>query len=219
MKSIDLTRLRDFSTPILSDSLDSLGLMEQAMKPFVRPLDEQAVLIGRARTGLYMPVYQVYVGENPYEVEMALVDDLAPADVPVLACNGPTERIAPWGELLTTASRMRGAAGCITDGLVRDIRQIRALSFPMFHGGIGPFDTKGRARMVERDTPVECGGVRVRSGDIVFGDADGVVVIPLERAEEVIEKALEKVRGENHTREELAQGRLLGEVYKKYGVL
>ena len=219
MKSIDLTRLRDFSTPILSDSLDSLGLMEQAMQPFVRPLDEQAVLIGRARTGLYMPVYQVYVGENPYEVEMTLVDDLAPADVPVLACNGPTERIAPWGELLTTASRMRGAAGCITDGLVRDIRQIRALSFPMFHGGIGPLDTKGRARMVERDTPVECGGVRVRSGDIVFGDADGVVVIPLERAEEVIEKALEKVRGENHTREELAQGRLLGEVYKKYGVL
>jgi regulator of RNase E activity RraA len=219
MKSIDLSQLRDLSTPILSDALDSLGLMGQAMKPFVRPLDEQAVLIGRARTGLYMPVYQSYTGENPYEVEMALVDDLAPGDVPVLACDGPTERIAPWGELLTTASKMRGAAGCVTDGLVRDIRQIRALGFPMFHGGIGPLDTKGRARMVERDTLVECAGVRVRCGDIVFGDADGVVVIPLERAEEVIAKAQDKVRGENHTREELAQGRLLADVYKKYGVL
>jgi 4-hydroxy-4-methyl-2-oxoglutarate aldolase len=219
MKTIDLSRLRDFSTPILSDSMDSLGLMGQAMKPFVRPLDERAVLVGRARTGLYMPVYQVCVGENPYEVEMALVDDLTPGDVPVLACNGPTERIAPWGELLTNASKMRGATGCVTDGLVRDIRQIRALDFPMFHGGIGPLDTKGRARMVERDAPVECAGIRVRSGDIVFGDADGVVVIPLERAEEVIGKALEKVRAENHTREELAQGALLGEVYKRYGVL
>ena len=219
MESIDLSQLRDLSAPILSDVMDSLGLMGRAMKPFVRPLDEAAVLIGRARTGLYMPVYQVYPGENPYEVEIALVDSLQRGDVPVLACAGPTDRIAPWGELLTTASKMRGAAGCVTDGLVRDIRQIRALGFPVFHGGIGPLDTKGRARMVERDTPVECAGVRVRSGDIVFGDADGVVVIPFERAEEVIAKGREKVRGENHTRDELAQGRLLGEVYKKYGVL
>jgi regulator of RNase E activity RraA len=219
MKNLDLAALRDLSAPIVSDVMDSLGLRDQAMRPFVRPLDESAVLIGRARTGLYMPVYEARPGENPYEVEIALVDDLKPGDVAVLACGGPTERIAPWGELLSTASKMRGAAGCVTDGLVRDVRQIRALRFPVFHGGIGPLDTKGRARMVERDTPVECAGVRVRTGDIIFGDADGVVVIPQERAQDVLERARRKVAGENHTREELAQGRLLGEVYKKYGVL
>jgi 4-hydroxy-4-methyl-2-oxoglutarate aldolase len=216
---IELSRFKDVSAAILSDVLDSLGLMGQAMRPFMRPLDEAGVLIGRARTGLYMPVYETRTNENPYELEIALVDDLHPGDVPVLACNGPTNRLAPWGELLSTAAKVRGAAGCVTDGLVRDVRQIRALSFPVFHGGIGPLDTKGRGRMVERDTPVECAGVRVVSGDIVFGDADGVVVIPQDRAGEVLERAHKKLTGENHTRAELEQGSLLGDVYRKYGVL
>ena len=219
MPSIRPADFAPFSAAILSDVLDSIGLMQQAMRPFVRPLDESSVLIGFARTGLYMPVYETGPSENPYAVEIALVDALQPGEVPVLACNGPTDRLAPWGELLSTAAKLRGAAGCLTDGLVRDIRQIRALGFPVFHGGIGPLDTKGRGRMVEHDTQVDCAGVRVRSGDIVFGDADGVVVVPIERAPEVLERARAKLAGENHTRAELEAGLLLGDVYKKYGVL
>ncbi len=219
MTTIDLTRLRSLGAPLLSDVMDSLGLMQQAMRPFVRPLNEDDILIGRARTGLYMPKYTVTPGENPYEVEIALVDDLKPGEIPVLACAGPTDRIAPWGELLSTASQARGAAGCVTDGLVRDVKQIRAMQFPVFHGGIGPLDTKGRARMMERDIPIECAGVRVMSGDIVFGDADGVVVIPIDRAEAVIAKALEKAQGENTTRDELRQGQLLAEVFARHGIL
>jgi len=156
MPSTDLQALRTLSAAVLSDTLDSLGLMQQAMRPFMRPLDDVLQLIGRARTGLYMPVFEHRAGENPYAVEIALVDDLRPLDVVVLACNGPTDRIAPWGELLSTASLARGAAGCVTDGLVRDVAQIRAMRFPVFCGGIGPLDTKGRARMVERDVPVQC---------------------------------------------------------------
>jgi regulator of RNase E activity RraA len=219
MKPIDISHLAALSAPLLSDVMDTLGLANRAMKPYVRPLDEELTLVGRARTGLYMPTYSVRAGENPYAVEIALVDDLKPGEVAVLACGGPSERIAPWGELLTTASRARGAAGCVTDGLVRDIRQIRTMRFPVFHGGIGPLDTKGRARMMELDIPVECGGVAVRSGDIVFGDADGVVVIPREHEAAVIAKAKEKALGEDRTRVELRQGRLLGQVYDKYGVL
>ena len=219
MHAVDLLTLEGLSTPILSDVMDSLGLRCQAMRPFIRPLDDSSVLIGRARTGLYMPVYEIREGENPYEVEIALVDDLKPGDVAVLACNGPTDRIAPWGELLSTASRARGGAGCVTDGLVRDIRQIRTMGFPVFHGGIGPLDSKGRGRMMARDIAVECGGVRVEPGDIVFGDADGVVVIPQVRALEVAQRAYEKARGEDHTRAELESGRLLGEVFAKYRIL
>lgn len=204
---------------VLSDTLDSIGLPNQAMRPFIRPLDDTLVLMGRARTGLFAETYSVRDGENPYEIEIALIDDLKPGDVAVLACGGPTERIAPWGELLTTASRARGAAGCVTDGLVRDLRHIRDLKFPLFHGGIGPLDTRGRARMIERDRVVQCAGVTVRSGDIVFGDIDGVVVIPQDRADEVIAKALTKITGENHTRDELKAGLLLAQVYEKYGVL
>ena len=216
----DFQRLKgELYTAVLSDVMDEFGLMNQAMRPFIRPVDDALVMIGRARTGLFAETYAVRDGENPYEIEIALLDDLKPDDVTVLACNGPTNRIAPWGELLTTASRARGAVGCVTDGLVRDLRHIKPMGFPVFHGGIGPLDSRGRARMIEMDTAVECGGVAVKSGDIVFGDIDGVVVIPAEKSELIIERALKKVKSENNTREELKQGRFLRDVYEKYGVL
>jgi len=219
MPRADLAEFAPLSAAILSDVLDSLGLRGQAMAPFIRPLDDSRVMVGRARTGLYMPVYEVREGENPYEVEIALVDDLKPGDVAVLACNGPTTRIAPWGELLSTASHARGAAGCVTDGLVRDVRQIREMGFAVFHGGIGPLDTKGRARMVERDVPVQCAGVPVAPGDVVFGDVDGVVVVPQSREREVLDLALAKVRGENDTRDALLRGETLASVFARLGIL
>ncbi len=204
---------------VLSDVLDGLGLTAQAMRPFVRPLDDGLVMLGRARTGLYRPVYHVEAGVNPYAVEMALIDSLRPGEVAVLACAGPTERIAPWGELLTTASQVRGAAGCVTDGLVRDIRRIREMRFPVFHGGIGPLDSKGRGEMVAMDVPVEIAGVRVTPGDWVLGDADGVVVVPQDVAEEAFRQALAKVSAEDTTRQELAAGASLAEVFARHGVL
>jgi regulator of RNase E activity RraA len=220
MTNVNFDALKaDLYTAVLSDVLDSFGYRHQAMRPFVRPLDEAKVLFGRARTGLYMNTYSVADGENPYEVEIELVDDLKPGDVAVFDCGGPTERIAPWGELLSTASIKRGAVGCVTDGLVRDVRLIRELGFPVFHGGIGPLDSKGRGKMMARDVPISCGGVAVASGDLIFGDVDGVVVIPQAIAGQVIDAAIAKVKHENVTRDELNRGLLLGEVYRKYGVL
>ena len=219
MISTDLQALRALNAAVLSDTLDSLGVMQQAMRPFMRPLDDTLQLIGRARTGLYMPVYAHRAGENPYEVEIALVDDLRPGDVVVLACDGPTDRIAPWGELLSTASAARGAAGCVTDGLVRDVRQIREMRFPVFCGGIGPLDTKGRARMVERDVPVQCAGATVHPGDLVFGDVDGIVVVPRAHEAAVLERALQKVAGENASRDALQGGEKLASVFKRLGIL
>lgn len=204
---------------VISDVLDGMGYMNQAMPPFVRPLDDTKVMFGRARTGLFMNTYDVEEGENPYEIEIALIDDLKPGDIAVFGCKGPTTRIAPWGELLTTASIKRGAVGFVTDGLVRDVRQIRELGFPVFQGGIGPLDSRGRGKMILRDTNIECGGVKVSTNDLVFGDVDGVVIIPQAIASQVIEEALKKVTSENKTREELDKGLLLGEVYAKYGVL
>jgi len=109
MPADHLQALRALNAAVLSDTLDGLGLMHQAMRPFMRPLDDTLPLIGRARTGVYVPVAEHRDGENPYEVEIALVDDLQPHEVVVLACDGPTDRIAPWGELLSTASVARGS--------------------------------------------------------------------------------------------------------------
>ncbi len=206
-------------TAVLSDVLDSFGLMHQAMRPFIRPLDDSLPLFGRARTGRYTLAATPTPGRNPYQLEMELIDDLKPGEIPVLACNGPTHIIAPWGELLSTAARARGAAGCVTDGLVRDVTRIRAMSFPVFHGGIGPLDTKGRAEMIEKDTTVAIAGVQVAPGDWIMGDVDGVVIIPAGRAEAVFRAALDKIAAEDTTRTELEAGDSLQTVFARHGVL
>lgn len=214
-----LTEIRQrLYTAVLSDVLDELGCRQQAMAPAIRPLDDALVLAGFARTGLYREIHRVVPDENPYELEMALIDDLRADDVAVFACGG-SRRIAPWGELLTTASRARGAAGCVTDGFVRDIRQIRALQFPVFHGGIAPLDSKGRGMVAEIDVPVECAGVAIAPGDLVVGDADGVVVVPRAVEAEAVRRAFAKVTSEDRTREELAAGARLADVFAKYKVL
>lgn len=209
---------RRLFTAILSDVMDRLGYTRQAMSAKIRPLDTSLVMVGRARTGFYVDVFEAIEGENPYELEITLVDDLRPGEVAVLGC-GQSGRIAPWGDLLSTASRARGAVGCVTDGLVRDIKSIIDSRFPVFHGGIGPLDSRGRGQMVAMDTLIECAGAPVRSGDIVFGDADGVVVIPQAIEGQVLELAFEKAKGEDSTKAELLAGTPLAAVFKKYGIL
>ena len=205
-------------SPVLSDSLDALGFTNQAMRPAIRPLDEALRMCGRARTGIYMETAWVEPGSNPYELEIAIVDDLRPGDVAVFACGG-SSRIAPWGSLLSTATKARGAAGFVTDGLVRDILEIRRIELPVFHGGIGPLDSKGRGQIQAVDIPVLCGGVRVAAGDLVFGDADGVVVVPQEVEADVLRIAFEKIAGEDNSIKELRAGGYLRDVYARYGVL
>jgi len=192
--------------------------MDQALPSRIRPLDEASIMVGRARTAQFMEVDHHEAGTNPYELEIALIDSLARDTIPVFACSNP-ERIAPWGELLSTAARMRGATGTIVDGFVRDVRQIIAMSFPVFARGIMPLDSWGRGYVADVDVKVACGGVLVSPGDLVFGDYDGIVVIPSAIEDEVLARALEKVTGENRSREELLQGRLLREVYERHGVL
>lgn len=216
---MDLAAMRgQLATALLSDVLDALGWRNQALPSRIRPLDEAAVLAGRARTALFMDVYEVVPDENPYALEIALVDSLRKDEVPVFAC-GATGRIAPWGELLSTAAQVRGAAGALMDGMVRDVRAIRAMGFPVFHGGIGPLDSKGRGKIVAIDVPVEVAGVRIVPGDLVFGDVDGVIVVPQAVEAEALAAAAEKLAGERTTLAELRQGAKLGEVFAKYGIL
>jgi 4-hydroxy-4-methyl-2-oxoglutarate aldolase len=215
--SIETIRAKLF-TSVLSDTLDGLGYRHQAMRPAIRPLDDEKMMVGRARTGFYMEVFHVAPDENPYELEIKLIDDLRPGEIAVLGC-GAAETIAPWGELLSTACMARGAAGCVTDGLVRDIRAIRKLGFPVFHGGIGPLDSKGRGKVMAIDVPIACGGVHIAPGDLLFGDADGVVCVPQAIEQKAIATALQKVEGEEHTREALARGEKLATVFARYGIL
>jgi len=114
---------------------------------------------------------------------------------------------------------VRGARGAVVDGLVRDVRKIEALRFPVFAAGIKPVDSKGRGIVADYNRPVECGGVLVSPLDLVFADYDGVIVIPAEVVPDVVRLATEKVNNENNTRAELMKGAYLRDVYAKYGVL
>ncbi|MEQ8370728.1 MAG: RraA family protein [Alphaproteobacteria bacterium] len=203
---------------VISDVLDGHGNFDHAMGAHVRPVDESLVMVGTARTGLYMDVYDVAPGENPYDVEIALIDDLRPGDVPVFSCP-QSGRVAPWGELLSTVAQVRGAAGAVMDGFARDIRMIRQMGFPVFCGGINPLDSKGRAKMMRMDVPVMCGGVKVCPGDLLFGDVDGVVVVPQAMAETILREAITKVSAENTVRDELRRGDSLKDVFARHGIL
>ncbi len=203
-------------TAVVSDSMDQLGVRNQAMREHLRPLYAGCKVAGWARTIACSDIY--HVPEDPYGIEIEAVDSLLPGEVAVVGTQSSV-RNAPWGELLSTAARARGARGAIVDGLVRDVRKIEELGFPVFAAGIKPVDSMGRGMVTAYNVPVECGEVLVHPGDFVFADFDGVVVVPQAIVKEVLALAADKVRRENSSRAELMQGAYLRDVFAKYGVL
>lgn len=201
---------------VLADVLDALGHRTGALPPSVRPLRPEWKLLGRAVTLSAGPI--AFEPPEPYAKELECIDGLNPVDVLVATTNGERGS-ALWGELLSTAARARGAVGVVLDGLTRDAAKILAMDFPVFACGFSPLDSRGRIETAHFGQPIRIGECVVRQGDLVFGDVDGVVVAPQERAEEALTKALEKVRGENRVREELAKGRSVREVFAEYGIL
>lgn len=204
------------ASSVLSDVLDIQGYRDQVMRAAIRPLSPEAVVVGRAMPVLYAEVFEI--PDKPYQMEIEVVDSLRPDDV-LVAYAPVTAKAALWGGLLSTAARARGARGAVIDGMTRDVKQITGMAFPVFVTGVSPLDARGRLRAYAYRCAIECGGVLVEPGDIIFGDADGVVVIPQDVAVETVSEALHKVEAERLTEEELKKGTLLRDVYARYGVL
>jgi 4-hydroxy-4-methyl-2-oxoglutarate aldolase len=203
-------------TAVIADALDELGQHDRALREYLRPLATEAKFVGWARTIACQDVF--YLPDDPYGLEIEAVDSILPGEVVVVA-TGESKRNAPWGELLSTAARARGARGAVIDGLVRDVQSIQRMGFPVFAAGIKPVDSKGRGLVVDYNVPVQCAGVVVHPGDLIFADYDGVMTIPARMVAEVLTRARDKVAKENHSRSELLKGAYLSEVYAKYGVL
>jgi len=205
---------------IVCDALDRAGFPRQAMHSRIRPLLPDIAncgFVGRARTLQWMETNYV-VEKDPYGLEIEAIDSLRPGDV-VVHSTDLSRRSAPWGQLVTSVARIRGAVGCVCDSNVRDVIQIIEMGFPVFCAGIRPTDSKGRARVESIDKPVTCGEVLVNPGDLIVADFDGVVVVPKEIESQVVEFAREKVEGESKTLTDLLAGRSLRAVYNDYGVL
>lgn len=207
---------RTLYTAVLSDALDEMGIRDRAMREHLRPLSPDLVFAGWARTVSCMDLH--YVHEDSYSLEIEALDSVLPGEVLVVS-TGESKRNAPWGELLSTAAMARGGRGAVIDGLVRDVRKIVKLGFPVFAAGIKPVDSRGRGIVVDYNVPVECGGVIVSPGDLIVADFDGVLAIQARVVDDVVRLATDKVSRENSTREELMKGAYLRDVYNKYGVL
>ena len=203
-------------TAVVSDSLDQMGVRGQAMREYLRPVHAKCMFAGWARTVSCSDIY--HVPADPYSVEIEAVDSLLPGEVAVVGTQ-KSVRNAPWGELLSTAARARGARGAVIDGLVRDVRKIEELGFPVLAAGIKPVDSNGRGIVTAYNVPVECGEVIVNAGDFIFADFDGVVVVPKAIVVDVLRLAADKVSRENNSRAELMNGAYLRNVFDRFGVL
>jgi regulator of RNase E activity RraA len=157
------------------------------------------------------------VGPKPFGLLFEALDDLKPNEI--YLATGGSPNYALWGELLSTRARQLGAVGAVLDGFSRDTNAILRLNFPVFSAGRYAQDQGMRGKVVDYRIPIEIGQVRIQPGDIVFGDIDGVCVVPQQLADEAFSGALEKVRGENQVRIALENGMTTVEAFSKFGIM
>lgn len=212
----DLPDVSQMFTALLSDVLDRNGYPSQLVDPSIRPITPCMRLFGRARTFKVISVDAP--PDKPYGILLRGLSQASPGDLFVASLeNGGSSGF--FGGLLATACRAVGVRGAVVDGPVRDVAELTALDFPTFATGINAADSYGRDEAVEVDVPVTLGGVPVRPGDYIFGDVDGLVVLPLEISGAILNAANEKLGKEGDMKRALADGMPLDIAFEKFKVL
>ena len=173
-------------------------------------------LVGPAFTMRNIParedIDQISAFDNPEHPQRKGIESVPPGHVLVIDCRGET-RVASGGQILTTRLQVRGAAGMVSDGPVRDSGQISQMDFPVYcAGGSAPLNLIHH-HAVDLNVPVGCGGVAVYPGDIVVGDEEGVVIIPAHLAEQVAVDAAEQEKMEQFILERIQGGAALPGTY------
>jgi regulator of RNase E activity RraA len=215
---------RELFTAVIGDVLDQMGFRRQFLPFGIAPLRPHMKLAGRA-----MPVLQADVVEAedalsagpPAEASFGLLlralDDLKPAEVYV--ANAPSLTYATWGGLMSTRAMYLKAAGAVLEGCVRDANEIERLGFPVFCRGLYAQDQRWRGKVVDFRCAIEMGGVRIAPGSLIFGDREGVLVVPQDAEREAVERGLEKARTENRVAEAIRAGMSTSEAFETFGVM
>lgn len=206
---------RELYTPVVGDILDGFGRYHQILPAPVQPLRESMVVVGRAMPALMIDVHGPQ--KKPFGLLTEALDDLRPGEV--YLASGGDMRCAYWGELLTATARTRGAVGAVVNGYHRDTPQVLAQNWPVFSRGRFCQDSAVRTQVADFRCAIEIGGVWAEPGDLVFGDLDGVVIIPRALETEVVQKALEKARGEKVVRKAIENGMSATEAFRTFGIL
>lgn len=209
---------------LVGDILDTLGYQHQFLPPNIKPLNDDFVLIGRA-----MPVLEADVFEEsskstnnpmmkkPFGIMFEALDDLKEDEVYI--CSGSSPRYALWGGLMSTRAMKLKASGAVLHGYSRDTNEILGLNFPTFSYGGYAQDQGPRGKVIDYRVPIEIEGTRINPGDIIYGDRDGVVIVPKEVEEKVFIGAIEKARGEQLVKKALEQGMSTVDAYNKFGIM
>jgi regulator of RNase E activity RraA len=215
---------RELFTGVVGDVMDKLDLQHQFLPPQIQPLRQDMVVLGRAMPALSVDVFAERIAgsanrlmDKSFGLMLEALDDLRKNEVYVNTGSSP--RNALWGELMSTRARKLGSRGAVLNGYVRDTKAILNMSFPTFAFGSYGQDSAPRSKVVDFRIPIEVGQVRVRPADIIFGDIDGVLLVPVEVEDEVFTRALEKARGEKLVKKAIEKGSSAVEAFEKYGIM
>lgn len=204
----NIQRAARLDTTSLSDAMDRLGIAGQCLG--IKPLDHRFRLAGRAYTILYGPA-----GKPPGTVG-DYIDDVPPGSVVVLD-NGGRENATVWGDILTWVAHSRGIAGTVIDGACRDVALSHELAYPIYSRSYSMRTGKDRVQVEGTNVPVNIGDARVHPGDLLRGDADGVVVIPRAHEDQVLQIAEEIDAVEDRIRRAVREGKSLAEARTQFG--
>jgi 4-hydroxy-4-methyl-2-oxoglutarate aldolase len=203
----NVERAAKLDTATLSDALDKLGIAGQCYR--IKPRSGAFRMAGRAYTLLYGPA------ANPPGTVGDYIDDVPPGSVIVLD-NGGRENATVWGDILTEIAHRRGIAGTVIDGVCRDVALCTQIGYPVFSKDHWMRTGKDRVQVEATNVTVNIGDARVQPGDIVRGDADGVVVLPKEHEGKVLDTAEEIEHAENAIREAVRSGMRLDEARRQF---
>ena len=202
-----VARAARLDTATLSDALDRLGIVGQCYR--IKPRDSRFRLAGRAYTILYGPA------ANPPGTVGDYIDDVPPGGVVVLDNGGRTDATV-WGDILTEIAHRRGLAGTVIDGVCRDVALCLNLGYPVYSKDHWMRTGKDRVQVESVNTPVNIGDARVQPGDLMRGDADGVLVIPRQHESAVLDAAEDIEQAEQRIRDATRAGMRLDEARKQF---
>lgn len=211
---------------LVGDILDTHGYLHQFLPPQIKPVDPSMVIIGRAMTvlesdapGGSLPAQAGMSSafSKPFGLMFEALDDLKEDEVYI--CAGASWSFALWGGLMSTRAKVLKAAGAVLDGYSRDTPEILSLQFPVASAGGYAQDQGPRGKVLGWRVPIRFGDVLIQPGDIVFGDLDGILVVPQAVETAVFTGALEKARGERDVLHALQQGMSTVDAFKKFGIM
>jgi regulator of RNase E activity RraA len=207
-----LDALRTVSTATLASLLRKRGLNGLTLDG-LRSTRPGTRMAGYARTVRYLPLREDLTGRSAgLNAQKQAIEEIGPGEVLVIEARGETTA-GTIGDILALRAQVRGAAGIVTDGAIRDSAALARLEIPAYHAAVHPAVLGRRHVPWESGVAVACAGVTIQPGDILVGDADGVVVLPPALAAEVLADAQEQERQEEFIAGRVAQGESIDGLY------